>query len=246
MRMAWCLHAVRRVTVCSLLVLGSLILWGCGEDASVSDAASGASDGGVSSGASELSGEALLAAQAPFYVAVDAAFPDGKPGLTSVEERAGDAAYNAHRAELRAQKAELEAAAKQARLAADAYRELQLEILWKNLGEAPLPEVLEARLAQDDHYQGLVRKAEAAEAAVSAKQAELAEVIQARRYADVARYTELKAAADAAAVAAGLPARADRESVVAKAEEAPKSVAEVQDVKDLSKETGIPVAPSAP
>ncbi len=187
-------------------------------------------------------------AQAPYYAELDAAYPDGMPGLTTVEERVNDEAYNAERATLRAQKTALQKTAEEARKVADHYKANQIEMLRTKLGAEPFPEVVEERLARDEYYKELVAKVTAAEAAVAAKQAELAAVIRARRYADITHYQELKAAADSAVQAAGLPVRTEAAPVAAAEElaDAPKPAAGVVELEDLSRETGIPIAPSAP
>ncbi len=248
MQMAWCLHAVKRVAVCGMCMLGSLILLGCGDDASSSGEGSDGASSGLPTSSSGMSDEALLVAQAPYYAALDAAFPEGKPGLTTVEERDADEAYKAQCVDLMQQRVALERTAAEHRKAAEAYREVLLEVLRTRLGEEPLPEVLEEALAKSDHYRGLVQATEAAEAAVDAKRVEISAFIRARQCVNITRYDELKAAADAAVQAAGLPVRVESPtSVVAKdAADAPKPAVGTMDVKDLSKETGIPIAPSAP
>lgn len=187
------------------------------------------------------------------YAALDERFPEGRPGVAGVAERAQDSQYQA---KISAAGKNLLAAQQQveaARQAVEHYRGELQRILAAQMGK-PVPDVLLAReLEKNEHYLKLVAAAEAAEQALEATRAANKALIRERMMAPQVAYDEMKAQADEAARAAGVAVRegkaagvpplveaqgnAKRESPVVEE----KRVAPT--VEALAQETGRPVAP---
>ncbi len=248
MLIASLLRVVTRVVGCGAIVLGALILQGCGDDEGAASAASSESTSEAKSGVGALDPEAVRVAQEAIYKKLDEAFPEGKPAISSPEERSQDQAYMAQLAEAQKVTARLQAALQKAQAEADRFKEIILEELRRENGVEPNPVIVAVRLAQEDHYQKLLAVVTAAQAAVDENQQANVRLIAERQNLPITKYEALKAAADAEATAAGIPVRvvvrpnAGSQEVVQEESE-PKAVPTVE---ELSKETGIPLAPKQP
>lgn len=171
-------HAAKRFAACLAFLLGALIFQGCGKD------------------------------DPEPYAELDRRFPEGRPGIADVEERAQDAAYMARLRVAAGEFAHLSQAAQKAASAADHFRGQLAAALAKRIGREPPAAMLEAELAKNDHYQGLLKAQREAEAALAEKRRENEAAIRARMNAGRDAYDALRAEADAKARAAGLPVRA--------------------------------------
>ncbi len=188
------------------------------------------------------------------YAELDAKFPEGRPQIADVEERGRDQAYQERIKEGARQVAKLSTQAVAAREKADAFGGELTKLLEKRLGTKPPQALIDAELSKNEHYQRLLKAAQEAEAAAESQRQANTQLIRDRIWEPVREYERLKAQADAQAKAAGLPVRAASPLAPelppppaarkAKAEtpapEARKKPA--PSVKDLAKETGIPVA----
>lgn len=178
MRKRTLLRAVGWTVVNTLCLLGTLILQGCSE--------------------SEPSP----------YAELDEKYPEGRPGIASVETRTQDAAYMAKVSEGIKELSRLQAVAAKATEEAEFFKKQLIDLLAQRVGEEkPHPALIEAELEKDHHYQKLLKKAEAAKAAVLAQQAAGRQLIRERMWADAAAYDAMRAEADAKAKAAGLSVR---------------------------------------
>lgn len=190
------LRAVGWTVISSLSILGSLILQGCSEEA-----------------------------PSP-YAELDAKYPDGRPGSASVEERAQDAAYTAKLVAATKELGALQAAANEAQAQADFFKGQLIDLLAKRLGKTPPRALIDAELEKNDHYQALVKTAQAAQAAANDQVVKNRQVIRERIWADVTAYDALRAEADAKAQAAGLPVRGRNSSSSQPAPSAAKPLSE--------------------
>ncbi len=175
-------HTAKRFAVCLAFILGALIFQGCGED------------------------------EPKPYADLDERFPEGRPGITGVAERAQDAEYLAQVRSGAAEFVQLSQAAASARSAAEHFKEQLVKGLEKRLGHEPSLGVVADTLAKNDHYQQLLKAQQEAEAAMEAKRLANVALIRARMSAERDAYDALRAEADARAKAAGLPTRAEEEA----------------------------------
>ncbi len=180
-------HTAQRLAACVAFLFGALIFQGCGKD------------------------------EPEPYAELDWRFPEGRPALADVAERAQDAEYMARLRVAADEFTRLSQAAAKAKSAADHFKGQLTAALAKRVGREPPAAMLEAELAKNDHYQGLLKAQREAEAALLAKRRENEAAIRARMTADRDAYDALRAEADARAKAAGLPTRAAREAEAAKA-----------------------------
>lgn len=187
------------------------------------------------------------------YAALDERFPEGRPGIADVAERAKDEQYQA---KISAAGKNLLAAQQRvevARQEAEHYHEEMRRNLSQQMGR-PVPDVLLQReLEKNEHYLKLVAAVKAAEQALEATRAENKALIRERMRAPQEAYDEMKAQADAAARAAGVAVREEKTAGVPPIVEAPSSAKSaspvekekrvVPTVEALAQETGRPVAP---
>ncbi len=246
MLMASSLRAVTRVVGCGSIVLGTLILQGCGEDDSTVQKDATKTSSGVHSPTDDTTAEAIRAAQAHIYAELDAKFPDGMPLVSTPEERGQDAVYMAQIAEAQKVTARLHATLQKVQAEADHFKAIVIEDLRTEVGREPNALILNERLSQSDHYQKLLAAVAAAQTAVDENQQVNMQLITERERRPITEYETLKATADATAVAAGIPVRVVKlpdvgSQQVVNEVPAPKVVPTVE---DLSKETGIPLAPT--
>ncbi len=217
-------QAVLKCAVCALVVVGALCFQGCEKE------------------------------KPQPYAELDAKFPKGRPEIAGVEERGRDAAYQERIKEGAKQFAKLSTQAVAAREKADAFGGELTKLLKKRLGTEPPQALIDAELAKNEHYQRLLKVAQEAEAKAESQRQANTQVIRDRMWEPVREYERMKAEADAQAKAAGLPVRtfspmapgpvippaARKAKAETPAPEAQKKPAPT--VKDLAKETGIPVA----
>lgn len=193
------------------------------------------------------------------YAELDARFPEGNPGLADAQTRAQDPAYIEKLTQGANRYATLRAEAEKAKAKTERFRATIREGLTKRMGKEVPEALLEAELAKNAHYAGLIEAQRAAEEAAEAQRNENRRTIRERARAGMESYEALRAEADAKAKAAGLPVRAPvaatptpAEAAFAKAQAAkaaakaasPKAAGEAPTVKQLSEDTGIPVAPA--
>lgn len=171
------LRAVGWTVISTLCLLGTLILQGCGEN------------------------------EPSPYAELDEKFPNGRPGIVDLETRTQDAAYMAKLQAGAKEISNLQAAATAAANEAEFFKKQLIDLLAKRVGETPHPALVTAELEKNDHYQNLLKKAEAAQAAVMEQIAANRKVIRERMWADAAAYDAMRAEADAKAKAAGLSVR---------------------------------------
>ena len=197
------------------------------------------------------------------YAALDARFPEGIPGAASTQERAQDAEYLAKINAAAQEMAALQRAAAEADRALEAFRAQQVKAMTEKLGKAPSEAMVADQLSKKAYYQELLAAQQAAAEALEAKRKANQELIRQRMWANVEAYKAMKAEADAAAKAAGLPVRGatpaapSAESLPpvareAQSQQAPASAgssakaSEVLTLEVLSKKTGVPVQPVKP
>lgn len=168
------------------------------------------------------------------YAELDEKFPQGRPGVASVETRTQDAAYMAKVSEGIKELSRLRLVADKATEDAEIFKKQLIDLLAQRVGEVkPHPALIDAELEKNDHYQELLKKAEAAQAAVAAQQAAGRKLIRERMWADATAYDAMRAEADAKAKAAGLAVREDATT--------PSSQSQTPTAKPLSE---TPVAPA--
>lgn len=211
-------HTVKWLAVCIAICSTTLIFQGCG--------------GGEPS---EVS--------AP-YAKLDAAFPEGRPGIADVATRTQDAEYLAKIAEGAEKFSALSAELKGYDRELEHIKNEVATALSARMGVAVPEDLLAAKLEQHPLYQSILEKRTAAQAAVEAQRKANIEAVRARMTQDRDRYDAMLAEADAAAKAAGLPTRAEALAAEAKAKVATPAQPTVATIKDLSEQTGIPVAPT--
>ncbi len=238
MQIASWLCALSRVAVVGVIAVATLILQGCGGEDEVSrEGASGASSGDAKAPATLLDAE-VLAAQKKLYAAVDAKYPNGMPPVEGVEVRSADAEYQAKIQEAIRQQQPLLAAQRVAQQEVDAFQATIRENLRKRMGVEPNEVIVADALAKNAHYQSLLATLEEANAAVEAARVANSALIRERRMRKINDYTNLKAAADAAAREAGVPVRADGSAAGSLQE--PASEATAQGVPEASDATASP------
>ena len=238
---SWTLpQAAKQIAVCLLGVFGTLIFQGCKDDAPQP------------------------------YAELDARFPEGRPGLADTDARAQDAAYQAALTAAAKELSGLQQTASAARAEAERFGKTLTEQLSARVGKTPPAKLVAAELETNEHYQKLLKTAEAAEAAVRAKQQENQKLIRDRMWADANAYDRMKAQADEQARQAGVAVRnsaeaARQQAQTAKAQArqaaaeakarakqaaeeakaaAAKARASAPTLDDLSKASGIPVLPA--
>ncbi len=170
-------HAVRGLSACLAFLFGALIFQGCGDDTPQP------------------------------YAALDEAFPEGRPLGDDVATRMADKQYVAQLKTAMGSLSEVSDRAAKAKAEAEHFRSVLVGQMREKLGAEPPEALVEATLARNDHYQSLLKAQAEAEAAVVAQQQKNLETVRARLNAPAAKYDAMRAEADAAAQAAGLPVR---------------------------------------
>ena len=211
-------HMARWVAVCISIFSGSLIFQGCG--------------GGEPS------------AQEAAYADLDKAFPNGRPAYADSAARAQDATYIAEI------KANAEKNSQLSQILADCEAELAhiknelAQRTSRRMGETVPEDLFQEVLDKNPLYQQVLAKRNAAAEAVEAQRQATMAAIRNRMTADVKRYDEMLAEADAKAKAAGVPTRAETLAQQAAPKVEQKPIMEAPTVKALSEKTGIPLAPA--
>lgn len=238
MRIARLPHVAKRVAACALFAFGTLILQGCGDE--------------PESAAAPAEGSAQPTTPTPDpYAELDAKFPNGRPKPSTVAERGQDSDYVKKLSALPAERVRLSQAVAAAQAEVDRFRAQYAKDATRRFGHAPTEEDLDASLANNAHYQKLVKAVTDAQAALDAYTVKVSQLINEKRFGEAKAYDALRREADAAAVAAGLPLRNDTPQQTAPAATAPqvqpaaaaKPAASVTP-QALSEATGIPLVPS--
>ncbi|MGN0885850.1 MAG: hypothetical protein ACI4RT_02510 [Candidatus Spyradenecus sp.] len=185
------------------------------------------------------------------YAQLDARFPEGYPGAASTQERAQDKEYLAKIDAAAKEMIALQRAAEEAKQACENFRTQIVKAMTEKLGKAPSEAMIADQLSKKAYYQELLAAQQATAEAVEAKRKANQAMVRQRMLANIEAYKAMKAEADAAAQAAGLPVRgavqpaapAQRPAASAAAEPPAKPL-EVPTVETLSKTTGVPVQPS--
>lgn len=170
-------HTAKWVAVCISSLFGSLIFQGCSDEP-----------------------------PSP-YADLDAAFPEGRKEIVSVEERAQDQAYMAQVSENARKFSKVTAAAAEREARVNYLREETKQALKRRLGEEPPVDVLETALQKSPVYQEAVAARDAAKAEVEAQRDANMAFIRAKMVSEAERYDAMRAEADAKAREAGLPVR---------------------------------------
>lgn len=204
------------------------------------------------------------------YAQLDARFPKGQPLAASAQERAQDTEYLAKIESAAKELAELQRSVVSSKRAVENFRTQVVKAMTAKRGKEPSEAMVAEQLSKKAYYQELLAAQKAAEAAVEAKRQANQELIRQRMWADAEAYKAMKAEADAKAVAAGLPVRgapraaqaaqsaqpavkpaaavqpvAVQPALASASAEAPAKESKPLTVETLSKETGLPVVPSA-
>ena len=222
----WCLlQREVSLALCGIMLCSCVIFAGCGKDETP--------------------------AAADPYAQLDARFPEGYPGAASTQERAQDKEYLAKIDAAAQEMNALQREAAVAKQACESFRAQVVKAMTEKLGKAPSEAMIADQLSKKAYYQELLAAQQSTAEAVEAKRQANQAMIRQRMLANIEAYKAMKAEADAAAQAAGLPVRgaiqptapAQRPAASA-AVEPPVKPLEVPTVEVLSKTTGVPVLPS--
>ncbi|MEG1788096.1 MAG: hypothetical protein RR268_02605 [Kiritimatiellia bacterium] len=181
------------------------------------------------------------------YAELDSRFPEGRPGIASVEERANDRSYQQQMIAASKAFAARSDAVATAKKATEAYVKVISETWKKNYHAEQVPAAMLAqRLAEDDHYKELLKAQQEAEAACEQLRTANMKLIRDRMNAPVVAYETMAAAADAAAQKAGKPTRQQLAAQKAQVEQKQKIATARQDLSSRQQlSNGAASAPSA-
>lgn len=197
------LHVLSRGIACLLFVFGSLILQGCGDNSppeaeTQKDSTTTSADG--------------LVAREKYYADLDAKYPQGRPALTTGDERVKDEAYKAELKQLGNERTKAADAYAAAQKAADDYRALLVKN-WTAAVEARGMKVSQSlineKLAQHAHYQSLLKAVAEAEEANRKATGRVYQRIQQQTHAAQKEYDQMLSTVEAQVKEAGLPTRAE-------------------------------------
>ena len=125
------------------------------------------------------------------YAELDARFPEGNPGLADAQTRAQDPAYIEKLTQGANRYATLRAEAEKAKAETERFRAIVREGLTKRMGKEVPEALLEAELAKNAHYAGLLKAQRAAEEAAEAQRNANRQAIRERARAGMEAYEAL-------------------------------------------------------